>query len=43
MKKKTFAFQKSCLNQIQSQTQGIGIGLSTAEALAKAVGGYLKI
>ncbi len=30
-------------NQLQNETQGIGIGISTADTLASALGGYLNI
>ncbi len=40
---KTFAFSKAGSNQLKNETEGIGIGLSTAECLARSLGGKLLI
>lgn len=39
----TFSIMKSGLNQLQSETSGIGVGLTTAKALVEALGGQIKI
>lgn len=41
--KKTFAFEKAGINQLNSQTDGIGVGLNTSQTLATALGGYLRV
>lgn len=42
-RKKTFAFEKAGINQLTSQTDGIGVGLNTSQTLANALGGYLSV
>jgi signal transduction histidine kinase len=39
----TFSSLKSGLNQLQGETSGIGVGLSTAKALTEALGGAISI
>jgi len=39
----SFAFKADGTNQLKSETEGVGIGLSTAWTLANKIGGYLKI
>jgi len=36
-----FSFQKAGWRQTNSETQGVGIGLSTANSLCQALGGKL--
>jgi hypothetical protein len=38
---KTFAFSKAGSNQLKTETEGVGIGLSTADSLTRALGGNL--
>lgn len=40
---KTFAFSKAGSNQTKSETEGVGIGLSTADSLTTALGGDFKV
>ena len=38
---KTFAFSQAGSNQLKTETEGVGIGLSTADSLTRALGGNL--
>ena len=40
---KTFAFSKAGTNQIKSENHGVGIGLSTADSLSRALGGEVTL
>lgn len=40
---KTFSFSKIGYHQVDNEQNGIGVGLSTADALVNGLGGELKI
>ena len=40
---KTFAFSIAGCNELKNETEGVGIGLSTAHSLTKAIGGNLLV
>lgn len=40
---KTFAFSKAGSNQVKSETEGVGVGLSTADSLTTALGGTFSV
>jgi len=40
---KTFAFGNAGINQFNSETEGIGVGLSTSDSLSDALGGYITM
>jgi len=40
---KTFAFSEAGIGQLKTETEGIGVGLSTADSLSDALGGYLTM